>query len=80
MPIAMFDNVKEFAKFNSKLHLFSYSEPYYICSSDIDNPVYVNMITGCDEQFKKRVTQFGGVNLGDNANDLDKKNKMSLGQ
>ena len=62
--IAMFNNVKEFASFNAKPHLFSFSEPYQKFSFGDDQEVFIDLIDGCKEIFKSRVEQFGGLCLG----------------
>lgn len=61
---AMFDNVKAFAAFNAKPHLFGYSAPYQMTVSGADQPVYVNLTTGQAEVFASRVEQFGGLTFG----------------
>ena len=60
---AMFDGVREFAKFNTKPHLFSYSQPYQLGGNDVNSPVYVDLTSGDADQFASRVEQFGGVVL-----------------
>ena len=60
---AMFDGVREFAKFNAKPHLFSYSQPYQLGGNDVNSPVYVDLTSGDAVQFASRVEQFGGVVL-----------------
>lgn len=61
---AMFNTVKEFAVFNSKPHLFNFGEPYQAFCEGEDEPVYIDFISGSEEQFKSRVEQFGGLTLG----------------
>lgn len=61
---AMFNTVKEFAVFNSKPHLFTFGEPYQSIFEGEDEPVYIDFISGSEDQFKSRVEQFGGLTLG----------------
>lgn len=60
---AMFDNVKDFAVFNAKPHLFTIAAPTQMFCNDIDHPVYVELESGCAEMFTIRVKQFGGLVL-----------------
>lgn len=61
---AMFDNVKAFAVFSSKPHLFRVGQPYQMGNSNVDGCVFVNLVAGNPKMFAKRVSQFGGVVLG----------------
>lgn len=60
----MFNNVNEFAIFNSKPHLFSFSEPYQLGCAGEDQDVFIDLTDGCKDVFKARVEQFGGICLG----------------
>lgn len=62
--IAMFTNVKAFAVFNAKPHLFSYGEPYQFAGEGKDEPVFVDLVDGDAQQFCARVEQFDGLVLG----------------
>lgn len=64
MTKAMFKTVKEFAVFNSKPHVFSYSSPYQIFSFGANQEVFINLESGCEKLFSKRVEQFGGILIG----------------
>jgi len=59
--IAMFDSVKDFAVFNSKPHLFHYSQPYQMGANGANLPVYVKLVSGDESQFQRRVEQFNGL-------------------
>lgn len=58
---AYFVDVKTFAKFNAKPHLFSYSEPQQMGGGGANDGVFVNFTGGKRDQFKSRVEQFDGV-------------------
>jgi hypothetical protein len=61
---AMFSNVKAFAVFNSKPHLFSYGQPYQLGTACVNSAVFVELTRGDSKKFSSRVEQFGGVVLG----------------
>lgn len=62
---AHFDNVRAFAKFNAKPHLFSYGEPYQTNGQHgAEHPVFITLTNGCPDQFRARVEQFGGFTIG----------------
>ena len=58
---ACFVDVKAFAKFNARPHLFSYSEPQQMGGGGANNGVFVNFAGGKIDQFRSRVEQFSGV-------------------
>jgi len=63
--IAMFTNVREYAIFNSKPHLFTCGEPYQVAGNSDHGSVFVKLQTGGGASFTARVEQFGGVVLGE---------------
>lgn len=63
--LAMFPDVKTFAVFNAKPHLFTYGEPFQLSKSDVHSPVYIQLTGGDVNQFKIRVEQFAGLILPD---------------
>lgn len=61
--LAMFPDVKTFAVFNAKPHLFTYGEPFQLAGNDIHGSVYIQFTGGCVKQFKNRVEIFNGLVL-----------------
>lgn len=59
--LAMFNNVKAYAVFHSKPHLFQTAEPFQLGVPDASEPVFVRLIQGQQEMFAHRVEQFGGL-------------------
>ena len=62
---AMFTDVRQFAIFNAKPHLFTVSKPSQTGTSDANSPVFISLVSGCGAEFAARVGQFGGVTLYD---------------
>lgn len=61
--LAMFPDVKTFAVFNAKPHLFAYGAPFQLTDNTIHSPVYIRFASGDVKQFKNRVEQFNGLVL-----------------
>lgn len=59
--LAMFTDVKTYAVFRSKPHLFQTAEPFQLGVADASEPVFVRLVQGCRKMFAKRVEQFGGL-------------------
>jgi len=60
---AFFTDVRSFAIFNAKPHLFTYSDPTQIGAGGEHDAVFVNLTSGRVDNFVKRVEQFDGVIL-----------------
>lgn len=65
MAKAMFPNLRAFAVFNAKPHLFTYGQPYQVGVRGAQYEVFVDLKAGDPAQFQARVEQFGGVVLAE---------------
>lgn len=60
---ALFNSVRDYAVFAAKPHLFAIGEPYQLGVNCANSGVYVELVSGKETEFARRVEQFGGVIL-----------------